>query len=104
MSEIPGQGRHSLPDFQPPICANNGRKLSRSLVLRLALDAELNGAGLKPRLFAEMNKASNGWPIKTRLVHKPIRQRLHEENERVLFCIRQTQTSNFARVHVGGRL
>src|SRR5258705_13910087 len=54
--------------------------------------------------FAEIKKTSNGWPIKTRLVHEPIRQRLHEENERVLFCIRQTQTTNFARVHIGGRL
>jgi len=51
-----------------------------------------------------MNKASNGWPIKARIVHKPIRQRPHEENERVLFCIRQTQTTNVARVHVGDRL
>src|SRR6267154_4271367 len=64
----------------------------------------LTEQGPEPCLFAEMNKAINGWPIKTRLVHKPIRQRLHEENERVLFCIRQTQTTNFARVHIGGRL
>src|SRR5882762_4447824 len=78
--------------------------MSRSLFLPLALDAERDGAGLEPRLFAEMNKASNSWPIKTRLVHKPIRQRLQEENERVLFCIRQTQTTNFSRVHIGGRL
>src|ERR1700704_219028 len=79
-------------------------KTRAALSLRLSLDAEPNGAGSEPCLFAEMNKASNSWPIKTRLVHKPIRQRLHEENERVLFCIRQTQTTNFARVHIGGRL
>src|SRR3981189_2654768 len=79
-------------------------KRRAALSLRLSLDAEPNGAGPEPWLFAELNKASNGWPIKTRLVHKPIRQRLHEENERVLVCIRQTQTTNFARVHIGGRL
>src|SRR5258708_29775444 len=54
--------------------------------------------------FAKINKAINGWPIKTRLVHRPIRQRLHEENERVLFWVRQTQTTNFARVYIGGAL
>src|SRR5258705_9188285 len=93
------------------LCPTSNRRLvpiavkrRAALSLRLSLDAEPNGAGPEPRLFAEMNNASSGWPIKTRLVHKPIRQRLHEENERVLFCIRQTQTSNFARVHIGGRL
>src|SRR5712671_3122865 len=54
--------------------------------------------------FAGINKAINGWPTNTRLVHKPIRPRLHEENECVLFCVRQTPTTNFARVHIGGRL
>src|SRR6266404_3388998 len=93
------------------LCPTSSRRLvptavkrQAALSLRLSLDAEPNGAWPEPCLFAEMTKASNGWPIKTRLVHKPIRQRLHEENERVLFCIRQTQTTNFARVHIGGRL
>src|SRR5882757_1935522 len=92
------------------VCPTSSRRLvpaavkrRAALSLRLSLDAEPNGAGSEPCLFAEMNKASS-WPIKTRLVHKPIRQRLQEENERVLFCIRQTQTTNFARVHIGGRL
>src|SRR5882757_7454636 len=92
------------------LCPTSSRRLVPTAVKRRAalslrlLDAEPNGAGPEPCLFAEMNKASNGWPIKTRLVHKPIRQRLHEENKRVLFCIRQTQTTNFAGVHIGGRL
>jgi hypothetical protein len=53
MSEIPGQDGHSLPAFQPSICANSGLKTNRCLLL----DAEPNGAGPEPRLFAEMNKA-----------------------------------------------
>ena len=54
--------------------------------------------------FAEINKAINGWPIKRRLVHIPIRQRLHEDNERVLVGVSQPEASDFARVHVIGRL
>jgi hypothetical protein len=103
MSEISGQGGHSLPDFQPRVCANSARKTSRSLFCAYRW-TQNDGAGLEPRLCVEMNKASNGWPIKARIVRKPIRQRPHEENERVLLCIRQTQTTNVARVHVGDRL
>src|SRR6267378_4282766 len=54
--------------------------------LRLSLDADRDGAGLEPRLFAEMNKASNGWPIKTRLVHKPS----------VSVCMKRTSASSSA--------
>src|SRR5438270_247310 len=86
MSEIPGQGRHSLPDFQPPICANNGRKLSRSLVLRLALDAVLTGSGrlstlrsVGTRIRAWLSGASlshrastaEGWLSRCPLLRKP---------------------------------
>jgi hypothetical protein len=91
------------PQAWPRVCANSGRKTSRSLFCAYRW-TQNDGAGLEPRLCAEMNKANNGWPIKARIVHKPIRQRLHEESERVLFCIRQTQTTNVARVHVGDRL
>jgi len=71
-------------------------------------EAERDGAGREPCLFAEMNKAINGWPVKTRLLltdgYKPISQRLHEAHDRILICVRQAQSPNSARVHVVGRL
>jgi hypothetical protein len=43
-------------------------------------------------------------PTSLRLVarHKSIRQRLHERYKRILFCVRQAEVPDFARVHVVG--
>jgi hypothetical protein len=78
-----------------------GQKTSRSRFCAYRWTQNVTEA--EPCRFAEIKKATNGWSTKTRSVHKPIGQRLHEENERVLFCIGQTQMTNFARVHIGGR-
>lgn len=47
-------------------------------------------------------QGNNDWAIKTRLVCPPIRERLHEDNERVLLGFRQAEAAYAAGVHVGG--
>jgi hypothetical protein len=42
--------------------------------------------------------SSQGLKMSKPMASKPIRQRLHEENERVLFCIQQTRTRRAGRL------
>jgi hypothetical protein len=99
--DAPGQGGHALPTSSRRFVPTSVKK--RAALVFCAYRWTQNVTEAEPCRFAEIKKASNGWSTKKRSVHKPIGQRLHEENERVLFCIGQTQMTNFARVHIGGR-
>ena len=72
--------RHALNRLERDLCVDSGGSI-----------------GFTFRTFVRMmlDLLPIGW-------HEPVRQRLHEGDERVLFCIRQAKIPDFARVHVVG--